>query len=167
MDEHSHNQQEQETFLDFQMKGFSLIHYNEYKASLRQFIECQTFDYFDADNWLNIGNSFLPQLISHSKSNDNNKSSLSQVQSKSIFNSQRSNLLLKEDLTLIKKNSKFEIKSGANTLLVKIEQSNVFRDFLLEKQISEDSMQGLSCLRRLIVIDQGLLFGSVQLENIL
>lgn len=154
-DEHSKTSEDKESFIDAQMKSFYLIHFNEFSASLRNLLKCQSFDYFDSGSWMNIGNSFLCKVLSNSKFNPNNKSSLSQVQSKSIFNSQKLNHQssigekLKNELVDFEdlKTSDFEIVN-VEDLVLKIEKSNIYRDFTIEKQFSEDSMLSLSCLRR-------------------
>ena len=123
------------------------MHFSEFSAAFQQFLGCQSFDYFNAGGWMNIGNTFLSQLVMFSKFNEVNKSFISQLNSKSIFNSQKSNLYQKNEQEEKIKNL-FEIEENPKQLLLKIEQSQGNWDYSKSKKFSEDSILGLSCLKR-------------------
>lgn len=134
------------------MLGLTLLHYNEFKASFEQFVDIQKKNYFNSHNWTNLGTTFLSKVIFRSPSEK--QDSLSQINSRSIYNSNRTNATAKkpEDDQICGSELKFlkGKKDKADVLLASIEQSSEFIDFVIEKDNQDQTKMAISCLKRYI-----------------
>jgi hypothetical protein len=141
------------------MLAFSLVHFNEFKASYEQFVDIQKENYLNSRNWTNLGSTFLCKVIfrSHSEKQD----SLSQIHSRSIFNSNRTSAIRKKEehdddeidppskLKILKSKNKSKSKfQEADVILAEISKSSEYVDFAIEKDIQDQTKMAISCLKR-------------------
>ena len=136
------------------MLGFSLLHYNEFKASYEQLADIQKKHYFNARNWSNLGTTFLCKVLFRSPLET--QDSMSQINSRSIYNSNRSHISKKKDkdekenvepskMQFMQKKSKSEQE---DVLLVEISKSPEYVDFTIEKDNQDQTKLAISCLKR-------------------
>ena len=142
------------SMLSSQMIAFSLIHFNEFKARYEQFIDIQKQNYLNARNWANLGTTFLCKVISRSHSEK--QDSLSQINSRSIFNSDRSCVIKpkssedeQDDPSKLKfLSSKSKKSKKADVILAEITKSSEYVDFTIEKDNQDQTKLAISCLKR-------------------
>ena len=136
------------------MVGLALVRFNEFQASYLQFVDLQMRDYLDARNWVNLGATFLCKLVSQSHSEK--QGSLSQLNSRSLYNSNRRAVAKKraaEDEERAPE-SRLRLRGGrarrgrAEVLLAEISKSPKYVDFAVEKENQDQSKMAISCLKR-------------------
>lgn len=134
------------SLLSSQNLGFSLLHHNEFKAAYEQFTDIQKKHYFNARNWTNIGSTFLSKVLFRSRSEA--LDSMSQINSRSIYNSNRSHISKKkENANTDPKPSNLSFLKG-EALLTRISKSQEYVDFAIEKDNQDQTKLAISCLKR-------------------
>jgi hypothetical protein len=136
------------------MLAMSLIHFNEFKASYEHFADLQKVHYFNARNWTNLGTTFLCKVLFRSSLEQ--AESMSQINSRSIYNSNRSHISKsknKEDEEEVKPSKLRFLKSGtkaekSDVLLADISRSFDYVDFAIEKDNQDQIKLAVSCLKR-------------------
>lgn len=136
------------------MVGLALVQFNEFQAGYEQFVDLQKRNFLNARNWVNLGATFLCKLVAHSHSEKQDSSS--QLNSKSIYNSNRSAVINKQSSEDEQQAplSKLVFRPGrakrneAEVLLAEISKSPKYVDFVMEKENQDQTKLAISCLKR-------------------